>query len=218
MTNQEIAIILPAFNESEHIEHVLTRLADCGHEIVVIDDGSADSTADLARQHNVHVLRHAVNLGKGSALRTGVEYAFEQLHMQAVVLIDADEQHDPAEIVHFVDQLKSGAPLVFGVRSLYQDMPWQRRMGNLMVSGVLWARYRTWIPDILCGYRAFDSGAYELIKWRARQYDVEVEMAANAAKNRQPISFLPVTTIYHNYVRGMNFLDALRLITRLPLW
>ncbi len=92
-----IFIIIPAFGESLTIFDVLTNLSALGYRIVVVDDGSKDGTFEIANSFQVIAVRHAINLGQGAALETGMEVA-RRLDADYIVHFDADGQHDPLDI------------------------------------------------------------------------------------------------------------------------
>jgi len=134
MSEAPRVLILPAFDEAERLPGVLdgvTRAAT-GCEVVVIDDGSRDGTAGVARRHGATVLRHPFNLGYGAALQTGYKYALAR-GAALLVQMDADGQHDPAEIRALVAPLEAGeCDLVVGSRFL---APSGYRMGRLRSVG-----------------------------------------------------------------------------------
>jgi glycosyltransferase involved in cell wall biosynthesis len=184
-----IALILPAYQEELYIARVLRALQPFGCPLVVVDDGSNDHTYEIAQQFTPHVLQHTINLGKGAALKTGCEYAFNHLHADAVVFMDSDAQHDPAVLPHFLRALKQGAPVVFGVRKLDMRMPRLRRWGNYIFSWLTRITFGTYIPDILCGFKALSRAAYAQVQWQSRDYAVEMELSARVAKKRLPFYF-----------------------------
>ena len=111
-------LIIPAYNEAKNLPDVLARVAeaDSGCEVVVVDDGSQDGTGDIAARAGATVLRHPFNLGYGAALQTGYKYALE-LNAVLVVQMDADGQHDPAQIRELAAGIRSGDyDLVIGSR------------------------------------------------------------------------------------------------------
>jgi len=135
-------LVIPAFNEVAGIRKVLDRIAAAGieAEVVVIDDGSSDGTAEIARAAGVTVLRHPFNMGYGAALQTGYKYAIDR---QAALLVqmDADGQHDPAEIPLLVGPIESDEfDLVVGSRFLeetgYRMQP-VRRLGRLVFRSIV---------------------------------------------------------------------------------
>jgi glycosyltransferase involved in cell wall biosynthesis len=115
---ERAVLIIPAYNEAETLRDVLARVveAESGCEVVVVDDGSRDGTGDIAARAGVTVLRHPFNLGYGAALQTGYKYALER-NAALVVQMDADGQHDPAQIRELAAGIRSGDyDLVVGSR------------------------------------------------------------------------------------------------------
>ena len=111
-------IVVPALNEESSLASVIAEIKSCGYEVLVINDGSTDGTADVARASGARLLDLPINLGVGGALRAGFKYACER-NFQAVVQVDADGQHPADEIVHLLDEANaSGAHLVIGSRFL----------------------------------------------------------------------------------------------------
>ena len=165
---------MPGYNEAKYLKSTLKKTLKHTKNIIFIDDGSSDKSAEIAKKYLKHVLVHEVNLGKGAALKTGCEYAFEQLKAKAVVLMDADDQHHPAELKNFQQQLDSSATMVFGARSLFSSMPLIRKLGNAFISGLILVLYWRYIPDILSGYKAFTKETYDQIRWESTDYTVEL--------------------------------------------
>lgn len=215
---KKTAIVIPAFNEAVRIGEVLAQVSQKFPHVIVVDDGSKDSTQVIAQSHTPHVLVHSVNVGKGGAMRTGAEYAFEHLGLQRIIYIDGDGQHNPQELDLFLKRFQAGDNIVFGVRDIWRNMPRSRGIGNHLVSQYVQWRYGVYVPDILSGFKGFTRQGYEAVKWQARGYEVELEIAVKVAEKRLHFSTVDIETIYHDFDRGMNVLDALRLIGKLPLW
>jgi len=146
---KEISVVIPAFNEQEAISAVVGRLAAGGfREVVVVDDGSSDATAERAERAGARVVRHPYNKGNGAAVKTGIREATGEV----VLLMDADGQHDPDE-----------APALYGPIGVYdmvigarraRDQSFVRALGNAVFEGLAsWLTGRP-IPDLTCGYRA----------------------------------------------------------------
>ena len=113
-------LLIPAFDEATSLPEVLRRVeqAVSGIPVVVVDDGSRDETARVARAHGARVLRHPYNLGYGAALQTGYKYALRR-GFRFLVQMDADGQHDPAQIPRLLQALRAGdCDLVIGSRFL----------------------------------------------------------------------------------------------------
>ncbi|MDQ3008208.1 MAG: glycosyltransferase family 2 protein [bacterium] len=210
----KIWVVLPAYNEEKYISTVLSKILKIHKQVVVIDDGSADETYAAAENFPIHLLRNRLNSGKGAALKTACEYAFYTLNAQAVIMMDADDQHDPTEIAHFIQALQTNE-VVFGVREQPITMPWLRRKVNRLGSVVTQLLFGKYIPDIPSGYKAFTKKAYEVISWDASDYSVELEIAARTAKSNLPFSTIYITTIYHDLNKGMTGLDLLAAVKHL---
>ncbi len=209
-------IIIPAYNEEARIAHVIRAVKKYSKNIVVVDDGSRDNTLYAAQKEHVIVLRHVINLGKGAALKTGCDYA-AQNNGKAVILIDGDGQHNPAEIPLFLEKLKA-ADIVFGARKLNtKKMPLLRKVGNWGLNRIIRILFGIKIADAMCGYRAMTIDAYRAIRWKATGYEVEAEMIANAGKHNLKTSELHIETIYADAYKGMTIFDGLRVGINL-LW
>ena len=118
ITHANTLVVVPALNEESSLASVIAEIKSCGYEVLVINDGSTDGTADVARASGARLLDLPINLGVGGALRAGFKYACER-NFQAVVQVDADGQHPADEIVHLLNEANtSGAHLVIGSRFL----------------------------------------------------------------------------------------------------
>ena len=218
MKQSDVIVIIPAYNEAEYLAGVLTAMNMSGFRYVVIDDGSSDDTAKIAKKLAQHVLVHRVNLGKGAALKTGCEYAFRKLSGEAVIFMDSDAQHNPAELALFFDELRAGAQVVLGVRAFDSSMPWIKITSNRIASVLVRWLYGTYVPDIPSGYKALTRTAYDRVKWSAKDYRVELEIAVALAKKKIPFTTVPVQTIYLDFNRGFHLFDALQMGFDLLSW
>lgn len=212
----DLWIVIPVFNEATYLDQVLTKVRKYTSHIVVVDDGSSDDSVAIAQKHTKYVLEHSVNLGKGAALKTGCEFAFKELQAEAVITMDSDDQHDPAELPDFVQALES-SPMVFGVRG-FADMPTLRVYGNKLLSSLTALLFGSYIPDILSGYKAFNRHTYQAIDWASSEYGVELEIAVKVAHYHIPFTIIPIKTIYHDMDRGMTVLDALGIMSHIISW
>ena len=190
-----ILVVIPAYNEADHIGQVVTASRRY-LPVLVVDDGSTDDTAGLAEKAGAMVLRQVRNQGKGAALRLGFFRAIN-LGYAAVITLDADGQHDPQEIPQFMQAFADKtADLIIGRRS-FNQMPLSRRVANT-VGGWLftWALGRT-IPDNQSGYRLLSRRLMQmLLNSQERGFEFEVEMIAICLKNSYCLDWVPVRTIY----------------------
>ena len=190
-----IVAIVPAYEEGPRVmavvEGVMARLP-----VLVVDDGSADDTAAVAEAAGATVLRQRPNQGKGAALRAGFRWALEQ-GFDAVLTLDADGQHDPADIALFLEaHARSGADLIVGRRDFSRMPPMRQlsnRLGGLAFS---WAVGRS-IPDNQSGYRLVSRRLMEAMLVSAESgFEFEVEMITTAIKAGWGIEWVPIRTIY----------------------
>ncbi len=168
-------IIVPALNEEESLPATLKELREVvdQHDVVVIDDGSTDATADVSRRAGAVSAQLPFTLGVGGAVRVGLHYAQRNGYDRAVV-IDADGQHDPAGVTALLDALDAGADMAVGSRFI-EGTP-EYRVGRtrrqamrflaLIVRAITGQRY----SDVTSGFRAYDRPVIELL---AREYPVE---------------------------------------------
>jgi glycosyltransferase involved in cell wall biosynthesis len=213
-----IWVIIPALNEAKYLDKVLSKVKKYTPNIIFVDDGSSDDSTSIARKYTPHVLTHKVNLGKGAALKTGTEYAFGELGADAIVIMDADSQHNPKELPHFFAKLKKGNQVVLGTRDINQKMPYIRAQWNRSVSFLIWLFFGVYIHDIPCGYKAFTKRAYKLLKWQSNNYAVEMEIAARIGKYKLEFVTLPIETIYQDTDRGMTMLHAVGMMGQVINW
>jgi len=218
LKRSDIFIILPAFNEEKYVVGVFKELNRTGFPYIVIDDGSSDNTFQIAKKYCKNVLKHRINLGKGAALRTGCEYAFEHLGAQAVIFMDSDAQHNTAELDSFYQALNQNHQVVLGVRSFDSSMPLFRIMGNRLASYLVLLLFGRYIPDIPSGYKAVTKSAYQKLALTSTGYNIELEIAVKLAKKRFKFTTVPITTIYHDLERGFHPLDNIHLMLDLLKW
>ncbi|MEK6756546.1 MAG: glycosyltransferase family 2 protein [Bacteroidota bacterium] len=195
-------VIIPALNAEDTLPELLDRLAlfvDC-RDVIVVDDGSTDQTADAASKAGARVLRHAANKGKGAALRTGFDYSCSSNSYESVITMDADLQHPPEEIPKFLEARRSlHANLIIGHRTrVGSQMPLHRVLSNTITSGLVSARTGRAIRDSQSGYRLLGREVLEAIRVESDGYEAETELLIKAALKGFIIDFVPVATVYRN--------------------
>ncbi|MCK5552013.1 MAG: glycosyltransferase family 2 protein, partial [Deltaproteobacteria bacterium] len=126
-----LCVLIPAYNAEATLKGVIEGVKRSHYDIIVVDDGSTDSTSRIGREMGVTLLQHPGNRGKGRALRTGFTYVMEHGY-EAVITIDADGQHDADEIPRFVELYRKQSPdIIIGSRATqFNEMPWLRCFWN----------------------------------------------------------------------------------------
>lgn len=210
-------IIIPACNEAVRIVKVLEKTKRYISNIVVVDDGSSDKTCETAKQQGVIVLKHAVNMGKGCALKTGCDFAVKK-GAKIIVVMDADGQHNPEEIPNFIKAVRGGNDIVFGYRQMTESMPFIFRFGNNFINTITKLIYKIEMKDTQCGYRAFTADAYRKIRWKSQTYEMESEMIANAGKHKLKYKEIPIQTIYADKYKGTTVIDGIKIVLNMLWW
>jgi len=192
-----VLALIPGYDEAPRIGLVIAATAR--HlPVLVVDDGSTDGTATEAESAGAAVIRQQPNQGKGAALRSGFRRAIAEGY-EAVVTLDADGQHDPAEIPSFLQAWRAGAPvpdLVIGRRD-FGAMPLVRRLSNRLGGWAFaWAVGRD-IPDNQSGYRLVTRRLMEAsLASDEAGFEFEVEMIVTSIRAGWEIAWVPIRTIY----------------------
>jgi glycosyltransferase involved in cell wall biosynthesis len=218
----EVVIVIPAYRSGATLVALVDALLDRGvGAIIVVDDGSgpafASSFAGIARHGRVHILHHAVNLGKGAALKTGLNYALAEVPgLLGVVTADADGQHDPDDILRIAGRLrKHPEGLVLGVRQWEKRMPWKSRAGNLVTRILVRLMVGQKLSDTQTGLRGIPAALIpHLLRTRSQGYEFELDMLIACKHRAYPILEEPIRTIYLDGNRSSHFrpmLDSMRI-------
>lgn len=192
---QKILVLIPAYNEGEHVAPVV-RQALTLFPVLVVDDGSTDRTAAYAEAAGAEILAQRPNQGKGAALLAGFAAALERGY-DAVITLDADGQHDPAEIPAFTAAYREqGADLVIGQRD-FSRMPPLRRLGNSLGTLLFSRALGLSVPDNQSGYRLLSRRMLQAVADSPqRGFEFEVEMIVTCVLRGYTLAWVPIRTIY----------------------
>jgi glycosyltransferase involved in cell wall biosynthesis len=209
-----VSLIIPAYNEAEHLPSILVAIPPVVKEVIVVDDGSTDQTAAIARRNDAIVVQHPVNQGKGVAMISGITAASGDV----VVFMDADLQHHPEDIERLVAPIKDdSADLVIGVRTLGSrgEMPPQRRLTNFLGNLLVYLRIRKWISDTQSGFRAIKKEFLDKMVFRSKRYEIEIEMLVWAHRLGMRIKEEPIKVKYageKSHWKVRNLLRVFRIL------
>jgi glycosyltransferase involved in cell wall biosynthesis len=221
MTGQSVWIVVPAYNESRVIGEVISRLIghNRSYNVVVVDDGSTDGTADTLRALPVHILTHPENLGQGAALATGIEYALRQ-NADVIVTFDADGQMRPEDIDILIAKLSQGFDVVLGSRFLDrkpEGMPILKKI--LLRLAVVFTKLTTGmkITDIHNGFRAFTADAAGGIEITQNKMAHASEILSEIARCNLKYCEVPVGIRYTEYskAKGQSMLNFFNILYEL---
>jgi glycosyltransferase involved in cell wall biosynthesis len=207
----KIAFLVPAYNEAATIRGVLEAIDALGldRQIVVVDDGSTDATAQIVRDyaaasHDVVLLQQA-NQGKGAALRAGIPH----LAGDIAVIQDADLEYDPAEVPHLIDPILQGvADVVYGSRlsggrAQRAYMFWHL-MGNKLLSLLTGILFNTTLSDMETGYKAFRLEILKALPLTESQFGIEPEITGWICRRKLRIYEVPISYYGRTYAEGKN--------------
>jgi glycosyltransferase involved in cell wall biosynthesis len=201
-----IAAVIPAYQEEKRVGEVARRAHAQLENVLVVDDGSTDSTAERARSSGVDVVVHPQNRGKGESIKTGLRHWLER-GSEYVVLLDADGQHLPEEISRFVDSAasESDAKIFIGSRmNNTSTMPLVRRIVNRYMSGKISRVCGQQIPDTQCGFRMLHRDIIPEVLSGASRFEYETEMLIIASRKGHRVASVPITTVYSDEVSSIN--------------
>ena len=209
-------LLLPAYNESKMIAHIIQQAVLFVGAVVVIDDGSSDQTAEIAAENGAMVLQHDRNRGKGMALRTGFDYALRNGY-ELIVTMDSDGQHDPLDLPRFFDYFRRTQPdiLIGGRLEDRSAMPLHRRMNNWLVSAVGAALCGQHIPDFQSGYRLIKAEVLEAIHLDTERYETESELLIKAGRLGFRMECLSIRTVYGDEISHVKSSREMWLFTKL---
>jgi len=212
-----IWVAIPVYNNRNTVRAVAASCRALLDHVVVVDDGSSDADVpSLVAGLDVTVLRHQENRGKGKAILTAARFIQEQggIHM---ITIDADGQHDPADIRAFLPHLAVDEPvIVVGVRNFdTENVPWSSRFGRVFANFWLRVEANVTVSDCQSGFRSYPVSYLNRLRFRGSRYDFEAEVLAKAAWAGITIREVDISVLYPRPEERVSsfkpFLDNLRL-------
>lgn len=207
-----LAVLIPAWQPEVNLIELVTALSELPFGLIlIVDDGSGPGSRpifDLLKQSNIRLLQHAVNLGKGRALKTGFNCLLtEYPEIEGVVTADADGQHTPSDILRVAEGLLSSKGLlVLGTRSFAKNVPFRSRFGNLLTRSIFGFVTGTMLQDTQSGLRSFHISVLpKLMTLDGERYEYETTVLAHLCRmGKRPVE-ISVQTIYLNNNRSSHF-------------
>lgn len=213
--SKRVLVVIPALNAEPSIGRIVGEAKAAVPDVLVVDDGSSDRTAAIARDAGAQVVSHPANRGKGAALKTGFAYALQHGY-DAVVTLDADGQHLPREIPKFIAAHdESGADLIIGGRAhLFGQMLPRRRFANrFSAATIAWAS-KTKVSDSQSGFRLYSANLLRAIRLRADGFDMESEVIVHAGCRGFKVTTIPIDLAFVDGISTSHYRplsDSLRI-------
>ncbi len=220
MNIPNLYIIIPAKDEGTRIGAVLRKIQSLGYQnIIVVNDGSEDDTASVARLGGATVINHRLNLGAGAATQTGIEYALRQ-GAETIVTLDGDHQHLPDDIEILVKTLREKQmDVVIGSRFLGDnpDMPFLRVVYNKVGNVIAFLFTGLWVSDSQSGMKAMCANFAGKAAIRRNGFEFCMEIIRNMKIHRARWCEAPISVVYtkETLKKGQGFLPGIKMVARM---
>ncbi len=195
---------MPAYNEGRYIGTMVLNTRQYVDEVIIVDDGSADDTSQIARLAGAEVVRHPHNRGYGAAILS-IFAAAREKNPDILIILDADSQHNPGEIPNIIQPILNGADIVIGTRRKQPGgIPLYRRLGQKVISGSINILSKNHVSDTECGFRAFSRKAIFALDLKENGMAISAETIAEAARCNLKISEVPISVTYRKDSSTLN--------------
>ncbi len=190
-------VLIPAYNEQNHIGQLLDDVKKYADDILVVDDGSSDDTLAVVKKAGVDYIEHKVNKGKGASLSDGYRYVIDK-NYDYVLVMDGDAQHSPDDIAGFIKTAEeTSVDIILGNRmESTKDMPWLRFFTNRFMSWLISKIAGQPIYDSQCGFRLISIQVLKNVEVESQNYDAESELLIKASRAGYKIASVGIKTIY----------------------
>ena len=215
-------VIIPLYNEEQVIGNVIAEVLTAFDQVVCVDDGSSDRSAQVAARAGARVVRHPLNLGQGAALQTGFEYALSDPAMKYVLTFDADGQHQVADALGMIERLRAGeAEVVFGSRFLDERSKpsFVKKLVLRAAVGYTNATTHTRLTDAHNGLRAIDRHVLGQLQITQNGMAHASELVAQIGASKASYVEHPVHILYSDYSRakGQSLWNSINILADLIL-
>jgi len=217
-----IPILIPAYKPDKQLLDLIDKLIGSGTtDIIIVDDGSGPEYGEIfnsvREKHGCHICNHAVNLGKGRAIKTGLNYALLNFpELAGIVTADADGQHLPKDILKVQEKLSANQDdLILGCRSFGEKIPFRSKLGNEITKKVFHLLTSIKVSDTQTGLRGIPYRyILECIRMDGEKYEYEINMLVSCGRHGIHLTEVPIETVYIDQNRSSHFnpvLDSIKI-------
>lgn len=212
MIRDDVSLVIPAKNEAASLQRLLPKLLESvrAEQIYLVDDGSTDKTAQIADEHGVNRISHPYSMGNGAAIKSGARQATGEL----LLFMDADGQHDPADIPRLLEKLDQGYDMVVGARDAHSQASWGRGMANRLYNRI--ASYMTGqrVDDLTSGFRLVRAHRFrEFLHLLPNGFSYPTTSTMAFFRAGYPVGYLPIhaaSRVGKSHIRPIH--DGLRFL------
>ena len=214
-----VIAVIPAYNEAGRIGDVVRDTLKFVDTVVVVNDGSSDDTAAVASTAGAIVVSHVLNAGSGAATMTGIAHA-RNLKATVIITLDADGQHDSADIPALLKGINDGYDVAFANRFGQRNtIPFKRRLYNAIGNIVTFTATGLWVPDSQCGFKAFGPKAIDELALQLSGFEFCSEIIRETVAHKWNVIHVPAKVIYTEYsmAKGQNFFSGVQTALKILL-
>ena len=211
----QACVVIPCFNVARTIGPIVRELKKQNIDVLVVDDGSSDLTAEIADESGAIVLKNRNNCGKGASLRRGFDYALDKGY-DLLIAMDGDGQHLSGDVTNFLKAHNAypDVDIIIGNRMNQPlGMPLIRRLTNRFMSALLSWLSHQYIPDSQNGFRLLSNRILKGLELKSDRFEIESEIILAAVQKGAKIISIPISSVYKNHPSRISPLfDTLRFI------
>ncbi|OSZ78881.1 glycosyltransferase [Chitinophagaceae bacterium IBVUCB1] len=212
-------VLIPTYNNAGTLADVLHKVLEYTDDLIVVNDGSTDNTADILQQFpQIHAVNYTPNRGKGIALRTGIKKAAELGYRYAITM-DSDGQHYASDLPLFLDAITTQPDaLIIGARNLNQEnVQLKSSFGNKFSNFWFWVNTGTKLPDTQSGYRLYPVRQLAHKTYFTRKYEFEIEVIVRASWGGVPATYIPISVYYPKPEERVSHFRPFKDFTRISI-